>query len=99
MLYNRSGNFLGRARSFIQRKFPRGEYITWGSHEVHAVILSAYDIDNLAQNIAQDVVYAMLKELDVCDNFEHGKLENFRTCTNCGYSHNLHELKQGRGRL
>jgi hypothetical protein len=109
MIYQRSGQFLGIARRFIQRKFPNGEFLTWGSQEESSVALSPYDIEKLSQDLAESVLQSVLKEVDVCDSFVYNKYalteegsvngEKFYHCNVCGFTKNLHDLKKGEGHL
>ena len=50
-LYRKGGDWLGRARSYLQRKAKGGEYLTWGSDEP-VEWLTVRDIELMAAEIA-----------------------------------------------
>lgn len=59
-----SGEYLGIMRSWIQRKFRNGEYVTWGSTDVlDSRSFTVYELEYLAYDIRN----AVLREFGVKD--------------------------------
>lgn len=96
------GPHLAVVRSWIQRKAINGETVTWGSNEFLKLrSVTAHDMDNLAQDIAEAVIKEIITELDgVCDTFapwgphpqRGGEYINY--CNSCEQTLYLHELKE-----
>lgn len=67
LLRKTGGNWLGRAREWIQRKAFNGEHVTWGSSDVLKLKhLTVQDIELFAAEIAADAINEHNKRLESC---------------------------------
>ena len=89
----KGGPHLGVVRNWIQCKARNGESVIWGSN---TIALSAFQMDMLAQDIANAVFDQIKRKLRVCDDFEHDFLcDKIGYCKNCGHHEDLHKKDFG----